>query len=239
MSTAIEVIDIGGIDDSRFVIGNAQIAAVLDRGNDWTRIRLGFRFAWDSTGANLTGTPLFYAGVLASPSAGMANGPLTTSTSHFVGTIPRHSTWTYNAGPPERYAASSFTGYTAIKRIGSTNTTGTNTSTGTTNYSATPSANRTAHFVEITKGSPNFSIQVCGNSGTTVPDISLIQLRQAMEIDNLNDAAAVLGYSGPGATAGAVAVDEGTDGNLNAVCFAWDRATPVVRLSDFLVSFFA
>jgi hypothetical protein len=234
MSVNIDTVTISAIEDRRLELGNAQAARVIDIGTSWTRLRVGCRIAFDDSGANITGTPRLYLGVMASPSVGMANGPLGATTSHFVGLIFGNATLTRNAGPPAYY--SGITGATNImgKKVGAAISFA--AANVTMNLSAAPATNRCVMIAEITKGAPNFTLQALSNSATAVNDITLARFLSAMEIDTMAGVEAYLDqFAAHGLVApGSLAVSEGVDGFLNAVCVAWDRSTPLVHISDMM-----
>jgi hypothetical protein len=232
MSVSIDTVTIG-VEDRRLCLSNATAARKLSVGSSWNRIRLGVHYAMDDTGANITGTPRLWIGLLNNPSASAANGPFGT-TSHFLGIRSRAATWTRAAGPPVSYAALSC--WESVKRVGTTNTT--TAIAGTCQFVAAPSTNRWNVFVEIVKGSPNFTVQAgFWNQSVTNVDFTKEQFERCLEaqtftgcIARANQAAGATKYLG--ATANAMAVDEGTDGVLNSICVAWDQSGSVFRISD-------
>jgi len=207
----------------------------MDIGTNWQQLRIAVRVALDDTGANITGTPLFYIGVLSSPSANVANGPLSATTSHFVGLRSSAATWTRVATPIVYYQVSS--PFQAIKRVNTTNTTA--AITGTFNIPSVGSNCRWPILVQITKGNPNYTIQVSYPNGTvTALDITKIGFDGYLDGTGTTQMEAYIeGIQGFNAnrmitsSAVTVAVDEGTNGGLNAICLAWDK-TAVMRISD-------
>jgi len=221
MSTSILSRTISSILDKKLLLANSQWAATLSIGTSWTRIRIGWRWAAQDSGGNL-GTTRSFAGVMASPASGLTNGPLGTSTSHFVGHI-RVNTSVRSTSPIIKWQITSLIG----KRVGSTDTT-TTPSTTATQLSGVPDSVRTVHIVEIQKGSPNFTIrQIIANGTNALVDVSLAGLKSVLDFDPFTslDAQldAVIGGSGTRYldSSATVAVDEGTDGALNAVVVAW------------------
>lgn len=237
MSVSINTITIGGIEDRRLNLSNSQAARVITIGTSWTRLRVGIRFAFDDYGANILTTPRLYLGAISSPSVGMANGPLTNATSHFVGLITATATWARNAPSPVWYNLA--TGSMYAKKINSTISTvaGTNVSVG---VSGQPNLRRNIILVDILKGSPNFTITICMPSGVAITgDVTQsAHLAEAMSKSALTDAATYIASietgSYVGNATGALAVDEGANGFLNAVCVAWDRSSPSLNISDLM-----
>jgi hypothetical protein len=240
MSTAIESTTIGGIEDHRLVLGNAQAARIMTIGSSWTTIRLGMRFCFDDAGANITGTPRFYFGVMSNPTLGLTNGPLSgASTSHFVGMISADTTWT-RATVPTRYSWSTNAFY--AKKVGSTITTASNLSVNTI-MSADPTVTRRAMIMQIVKGSPNFSITIItSDNAGAVTDMPYTAILTAMEIATMAGVNTFLNatygtYSG-GSNSANLAVNEASNGELNAICLAWDRTTTNIHCSELLFTQF-
>lgn len=221
--------------DKKLVLNNSQWAATMNIGTDWTRLRIGWRWALTDSGANITGaSPGFMIGTMSSPASGMTNGPLGNSCSHFFGIIQRA------ANPTVTRQTTGFLRYGAwvpasAKKIGSTLTEGTGLNSLQIGYQ--PGTIRTAHIIEITKGSPNFTIQQVTMSSTTgVNDMSLAGLEAAMnsatmagaeiELDNVNAAYTL-------SSAVTQAVSE-SDGAFNAVVVGWTKTTNDMEFSEVL-----
>jgi hypothetical protein len=79
--------------------------------------------------------------------------------------------------------------------------------------------------MDITKGSPNFTINVFYKNVTNTTDISSTVFRETAIVEACTLSDYVFG------TARTIAVDEGANGSLNAVNFGWDRTVPI-ELSD-------
>jgi hypothetical protein len=236
MSVEIDTITVSSVEDRRLVLNNAQAARVIDIGSSWSTLRLGIRYCVDDTGANITGTPRFYLGLLASPSAGMANGPLGLVTSHFLGFRSGFATWTRQVGPPINYIAENGDLNRLIKKVNNTVTT---TGTGIAiraGVNAVP--NRSALIIEIVKGSPNFTINFCSPIGAPSDIPNPNAMINAFQLATMANIATYLNglFSGSYSAnpTGTIAVDEGTNGSLNAICVAWDRSVPVMRISEIL-----
>jgi hypothetical protein len=171
-------------------------------------------------------------GVLSAPSAGVANGPLSATTSHFVGIRTRAATWARATSPIVYYNVSLL--FEAFKRVGNTNTTTAINATGS--FVAVPASYRWPLVMEITKGSPNYTVGLAfwNQSGTAV-DYSEDLMWQAMEPETLTQSEAFLdGVKGINkyiVQSVTIAADE-SDGALDSICFGWDKATPVMRLSE-------
>lgn len=235
MSVEIETVTISAVDDKRLVLGNASAAFLHSQGNNFVRRRIGFRMAVDDTGANLTGTPRFYYGLMSSPSAGVANGPLGATTNHFLGVRSNGSTWT-RATSPTRYSFGTGN-HQLLKRINTTDTS-IATSTAGALVPAEPTTRRSIWILDVLKGSPNWTISAVAGNNTTHPDTSLEILQTAMNILTMTSVSAYLtaitGAAYGAAGSGTHAVDEATDGALNAIVLAWDRISPLMYVSEIM-----
>lgn len=224
--------------DHRLVLSNGQVARVMAIGTDWTILNISARLAFGDFGANITGTPRFYMGVLANPTAGvLTNGPLNgASTSHFVGAISQGATWTRATGPV-RYSTASNASWKG-KKVGAT-ITGIGTA-GDGRFMSGDTSLRVYLQVQITKGSPNFSIRHCTKTTANVPiDVTNLDLQgtcnQAspiVEVANMMNSFGVNTYAEIASGQFSIAVNEAVDGFLNAVCVAWDRSNPVCYVSE-------
>lgn len=239
MSTSIDTVTIV-TEDRRLVLQNSQVARVINIGTSWSTLRIGVRWSMDDTGFSIGGTPRLYMGMMSGPTAGMANGPLTDLTSHFVGFVSTTGIMTRTAGPYYSVTdTSSSSSNIYAKKVGSTLTLGSGTGIAISGVQAAPSSKRSAFIVEIVKGAPNFTINICRPNAAPVNDIATSNvLKQAMEATLMTDAATILatatGGTYGGTPTGTVAVSEGTNGYLDAICVAWDRSSPALHISDIM-----
>lgn len=176
------------------------------------------------SGANLTGTPRFVMGV----GSGQTNIYGDTSTDNFAGIRTNAGTWTRAA---TNYSAA-VNSYAPTKKVGSTITDGTvlNTSMQITNGAAAATADRQVFFVDINKGSPNYTFDIFRlPSGGAINDISRTTFLEQMEIA----APAITGYTT--VTTAAFAVDE-VGGSFDNISFFWDRTTPEMEICDIAIT---
>lgn len=188
-------------------------------GSTWNKLRIGVRIAVNGS-ATVVGTPIFAMGVCSGTGNPFNNGAA--STDHFVGATTRKSTWAYSAG--FFYINSGTDDWVPTKRVGTTATLGSQM-----NLLVLPAVSEERVwilFLDITKGSPNYTLQSFYSNNTLVPHITREQFLETVEIE-----AATLSNHAWG-TAQTLAVDEGADGALNAVNLAWDRAIPQIEISD-------
>lgn len=225
-----------GRPDQRLVLSNGQWAAKLAIGSSWNSIRIGVRWAVTDSGVSTGSGSKIYVGMMSNPATGLTNGPLTTSTSHFVGLM--NSGVNTRSASPNRYSISNFR---FTKRINSTETLH-GGGLGNMFVNCTPASYRNAFVVDIIKGSPNFSLGVCScgsGTGAVNIDISETLLKDSMVLPAFSDVDESLetaggGTTGYNATSGAsvMAVDEATDGVLNSIVLAWNQTSIDFEFSE-------
>jgi len=223
---AITILDrtISAVVDKRIVVSNGTFVRPIPFGTSWTQLRFGIRVAMRDSGGNLTGTPRFVMGVC----SGSTNIYGDATTDNFAGVRTVQGTWTRAATNYE--AATNF--WAATKKVGSTITDGTtlNTSQRWANGAASAVADRQVLFVDVNKGSPNYTFDIFRlPSGGTLNDISRTTFLEQMEVA----APAITGYAT--VTPTALAVDE-TGGSFDHISFFWDRTTPEFEISDIAIS---
>lgn len=199
-------------------------------------------------GANLVGTPGLWFGLMSSPAAGVANGPLGLTCSNFVGYKSNASLWRYTS--PTIYNAG--VGWDVGIKVGnafdiqSGNGFGGNFNIST-GVSAAPSSARSIFVIDFTRSGSTFTLNAVGPSGRNTSnqfnDFDLATLTTAMTRSSLSDVSAVaqtvdVNYSWYGADT-VTGVDEGTNGTLNAIYIGWDFASVSVHVSDILFSYFS
>lgn len=210
------------------MLGYCQIMRPLSYTNTWNVIRIGILYSVNGS-ASISGTPYLALGLNAgATAAGIADA----TTSHFVGLRTEAASWVYNAGAPAYYAPGS--GPKATKRVGSTTTQSAAYTSGPY-CSAAVASIRSALILEITKGSPNFTIQpvYATNATGAQTDITPIMFQTAMEAADMTGAAAVLGTAPNYAadTSKTLAVDE-ADGDLDSFAVYWSRSAVTLELSE-------
>lgn len=219
---------ISAAQDNRIVVGNGLFLRPLPFGTDWNSIRVGVRWSMRDSGANLTGTPRCFLGVC----SGDTNAYGDATTTHAVGVDFNAATWTRAASNYSITPASSLFG---AKRV---NTTTTRTATFSTawaigNQSAASNADRTVWVVYITKGSPNFTLQTFYRNTTSIAPPADVSLATFLEQIAVSGTPIITNHTQSAALT--LAVDEGTDGDLDHINFHWDRATPEIEICDIAV----
>jgi len=222
--------------DTQVVLKNHAWAGKLDIATSWTTLRLGLRWSMEDSGLNLY-DPRLYVGLLSNPNAPITNGPLNASSNHFMGAkFSGVSSLTWVAGPPPAYNSSGISDVSAIKKVGTTETT-TVIDTGNTSILAGPAANRHCLFMEITKGSPNYTLRWGLTTAGVGSDVAYSELITAMGQSSVANIATYLTGVGKGGivnSTGAVACNEGADGTLNALYVGWPSFYPALYISDYV-----
>lgn len=227
MSHTIVRKTISSVEDAKWSITNGHWSGVI--GTSWSRVRIAMLFSLVDIGSAPTSPNLAF-GLIASPTA--SNSVLHTTTSHFLG-VRCTSALTRTAGPPPYLTGTLF----RIKKVGSTVSESASISTIRFSYS---DVIRNIWMLEFTRGSPNFTqrISVGTTALTAQTDMTPAILREALEDELVADSAIQnLFYGSP--PSASMAVDETTDGSLNAVHIAWNKATPAMEVSAVGYSVFA
>ena len=231
MSTSI-LSRVISVTDKRIVLSNSHAAIKLDHvlinNNTWSNIRIGCRIQMGDTGADITGTPKFFFGLLSNPSAGMANGPLGTSTSHFFGIDTDNATWIRGSNA---YTQTSFHVGT---KVGTTESLAVDSNFDDFAIGYSLSTVRNALVIDFSRPSA-WSANVVHpyNDTTAAIDISQAQLLESMILSPLTAAGTLFGYGTSTALSNVGrTVDEGTNGQLNSICMGWDRSSAVMEFSD-------
>lgn len=244
MSQSIVSRTISSVVDKRLVLGNSQAARLFTITTAWTKIRIGIRVGLDAQGStsNLTGTPRFAFGLchldataIPSSVAG-SNLYADVSCDHFFGMRSTQATWTYQANAGDPYLGN-MTGAVTRRLL----TTDTDSATMFTSIGMTtePDARRNAYFLDILKGSPNYTVwagypnNVSAHSAD-VTEGMFLQMMEAAAFSTGSVLTAIL--SGMTNTTGAgttLACDEGTVAReLNGIGVFWDRTSHLLEISD-------
>ena len=218
---------ISSVVDNRVRLINSNFARLwsTDVGTSWTKIRIGCRISIEDSGANLASTPRFYFGVC----SGTSNIVMDSTTTHWVGLRTIDPSWVRVAGPPAYYRMDDATSApTFSKRVSATFTDSTQQGNDVYVYDCTTS-NRSVIFLDITKGSPNFTLLMFNRQTTTASDVD-----SATYLAQLALSSPTIIYHAAG-LARTIATDEGANGSFTAVNIGWDRTSPAIELSDVAV----
>lgn len=221
--------------DKRIVLSNSNFARQWDSsiGTSWSRIRIGCRISIRDSGANLTGTPEFILGIC----SGTSNIYQDATTTHWTGLRTIDPTWTRTAGPPAWYnMATATSNPVAAKKVGTTKTNSATTAWLGIHAADATTENRSALFVDITKGSPNFSFNFIAKDTGGAGDDSLASFYAFLQ----NPSQTVTDWTNhkssiTGGGAFSLAIDEATNGFFDSVNIGWNRTTPEIEISDLVV----
>jgi hypothetical protein len=223
MGAVIKVRTISSVTETTIQMVNNTFARLVSIGTSWNTIRLGLRMHMADTGADLTGTPTFAMGFCAGTASQFGDA----TTTHFVGLKTNAATW--------NRSANFYNNATAVptKRVGSTTTTGTSLLNLVIPNGLGTGQGRYIFFVDLIKGSPNYTIKLfCDQTGTS-GDQSAATFLAKMELVTPS----LSGYTySSGQT---IAVNESTNGTLDCVNVSWDRTTPVIEICDMAVAILA
>lgn len=192
-------------------------------------MRFALRWHMRDSGANLTGTPRLNVGLCSGSGVGSFVSDATTA--HFVGVRTPNATWTRSV---DDYVMTGVTAWLPTKRINTTFTDGSALATSWSigNQAVANRAERSLFFIEITKGSPNYSFQIFyfPNAAGAVADVSKATFDAEARVGGTP---VVTGHALSSAIT--LAVDEATNGTLDHVHIYWDRATPEVEITDYAI----
>lgn len=227
MSWSIVERTVGAETERRFSLGAITAARVMGIGTTWNQLRIGILSTMNTPSASISGPPIMAFGVCADTTNLYGEA----STDHFVGAIQQLNPFSYSYyDATHRYLYGSF--YEA-KKVGTTQTVGGGGLAYPVYFGGWPTSERTAVFLEITKGSPNFTLQMCHKNNLDLVDCNVAKFRSCMEAVDLAGIRSILGTGGHAVgTARTLAVNEGTDGDLNAVALYWERSTPEWEISE-------
>lgn len=198
--------------------GNSIGARLVSLGV-WNVVRVGLLWSIRQD-VNGTIAPEFAFGLCAGTAAVYGDASVT----HFVG-VTSSGNWEINGN--------NFLINTDIlpsKKVGVTLTTGTALSTTHVINAQIVNNYRTVTFVEITKGSPNYSFKLFHRNLDTAADYNVTNLTTVME----SGAPALANHVFTGAQT--LAVDEGVDGTLTAAQFYWNLTTSNAEIDAIQIS---
>jgi hypothetical protein len=196
------------------LLSNSACARKIPIPLGWSKIRVGVRVQADASGATIT-TPTFALGLCSGTSNIFGDATVT----HFVG-FADILTWTPSSGWFQISVKPS-------KKVGSTLTQGTAIGSPVIwgNLGTDP-ARRSLLFADITKGSPNYTINFFARTALSVSDPTATDFVTQMSLASPSLANHAAG------TNQTIAVDEGTDGTLDSLNLFWS-GFPNLEISDF------
>jgi hypothetical protein len=217
----------GPITDKRAKFTNGEGMRKFAFLNDWASIRIGMHVILDGT-ATFGGSPVLVLGVCSNDTAGYAAGA---STIHFVGASigGAATTFTYD-GTNKLYTPNA--NYAIHKKVGATVSTAAFGTGAAAKISADRDVARSAIILQITKGSPNFSLSIAtpNSAAAGAHNVTDAEFLALMEMSLISDANTIItGYLG--GAPGTIAVDEATNGSLNAIDIHWNQSGVPLEIS--------
>jgi hypothetical protein len=220
MASTIQSQTIGSADLC-IALAASQFGRAHGCGDNWNTLRVALNYNVETTGASLAGTVL-RVGLC----KGTANMPGDATTDNSYG-IKFQQAWLYLAGPPVRYAQYTTGDPFAFTRVGTTETTSV---TNVQPLISAVSSCRCSLFVDIIKGSPNYTFKMLFLSGTAVDVTPAAFLGQ---ISAVTPALTNHTYSSPTGTS--LAVNTGLNGVLDTVYVGWNTLTPRIFIGNLAV----
>lgn len=219
------IVDFGGgelicrMNNARFA--RPAIDAVFPVGGAWSKIRVGIRCAITDSGGSLSGTPRFGIGVC----SGSSNILGDATPAHWVGAITNDSSVSRAAGPPVNYA---FNPLVPAKNVAGTLTTGSSFGAFFVNVGEFG-----MWFIDITKGSPNFSVQCFVRSNSTGGSFSQTDFFNTVTVESATLTSHAF------TSTQTIAVDETADGDLDHGNLWWNQTVSSWDVSDLAIVRFA
>lgn len=240
MSTSIDSVTIGSIEDRRIVLNNSQIAFKFDFESNWTSVICGFRLAVDDS-VGIWSNSVFAMGLRSRCQTGLPSqllgDPYTGINAEFRGKYYASTAgWTRNAGPPPYYS------YGLLDYVQNT-AASSSTDLDTYYVSADPSTARTAMVMVFTRSAPGSQSISCAftspNAGAAQRDMPLSVLQNAVNSGTIALARDAFNAELGGAyyvasSAPSKTVVEATYGGLDGFTFVWVPSLVSLHISEFL-----
>ncbi len=222
------------IEDKYLTLANEEYLRPLSIGNNWSKLRLGLMLALSPNGtSSLTGCSLVVGVCSAATPFNTTGGYAAASTGNFIGVDivtdgggAGPGTLSYNAGAGNPYYSTLYSG--ARRRVGTTDTfvAAANSTHAVTQNTGTLQR-RTLLYVEITKGSPNYTVKYYAANGA----LAMQDFSERDFLDGLEQAGTPVVNTQTmfASSAMAVACDE-TAGVFDTVNLFWNRTTYPLEL---------
>lgn len=221
MSTQITTVaSVGGVNEQDAIMSNSTFARPITLPSTWNHVRVGARLWASDFGSGPTGTPLLQMGLC----SGTTNLVGDANCQYFVGVTYNSSVWSYSPGGNGVYFSIALA---AMTKTGSVTTLGSNV-TADSRLSMTGS-NAAFLFVDITKGSPNYTIGTFYYSGVGATATSTNFQNQLFLSSPTQPAHTVSSNT-------TIAVNEALSGSLNTATIYWNRTDFNLYVKDWGVA---
>jgi hypothetical protein len=221
MASTIVVRTISAVTETAIQMSNSSWARPITLPSTWSKVRIGIRVHWAPSVSPGAGTN-FVLGL----GSGITNIIGDYSTTNFVG-VSSNGSYTISSGQWQNFVNN------AVTKVGTAYTVGTAIDNANIKFlpvNAAATADRAVIFVEITKGSPNYTLDVL--MGNAVFDVSaatfLTQVQQAVPAFGGG------GYSYGSNGAKTIAFSE-SNGVLNSVQCWWNTTASLAEICDLAV----
>lgn len=246
---------INSIVDKRIAVTNQRFARAHGiAAADWTRLRMGVRWAMQGPAIDLEGTPNLSVGFC----NGTSNIYPSSSLAHAVYMQSVDSVWSSNAGSSasasrQYFQVANSTDDTVRYSVGAshTNIPMSHPDVYIAHIDGAQDEWASALFIELEKTAVNgsnlgteFTVRVTsqtGNSSSSILHVGKESFLLAFEVDVMADIGANLEYDFTSISmldysATAVAIDEATNGAFDSVFVSWNRTTWALEVSDIAVA---
>lgn len=220
---------------------NATWARPVALPASWSKIRVGITGHLTNTGAGLTGTATFVMGF----NSGTINQYGDASCQNFIGFAYDAATWGFTNTTTTFYSVGGGGAMPIGRtRIGTTNTDSLplqNTGGAATwnSGAGTSSADRQAIFIDIFKGSPNYTVHLPFLTALNAVAGDVVSANYLNYMGQLNPAPSESDYNTANSVDRALAFNEGVNGTLNAINLSWNRSDVTAEICNVAVSVLA
>jgi hypothetical protein len=220
MASTIQSQTIGSADLC-IALAASQFGRAHGYGDNWNTLRVALLFAVEDTGANLTGS-LLRVGLC----KGTNNMPGDATTDNSYG-IKYQATWNRANGTYYEMATSVPWAFSRVAAVETTSA----TNIATANICFVNHC-RECLFLDIIKGSPNYTFKAFVSTATTGDVTPAVFLAQA---PSNPPAIGIPAHTYLSPTGTALAIDTGTNGILDTVYVGWNLLTPRLFISNLAV----
>jgi hypothetical protein len=219
----------GSINQQCLEINKSHIARYMEIGPEWSKLRIGVLWAVNATGAgNITGTPRLGVGVCSD----LSNPYGSLVPDHWVGSLSNAGTWGDNTNVYGGWFLSTGIAMHAGKVVSGVTSVSAG-AIGGCSIASTPGSRISAMVVEISKLGANFSIRHLAPTDTVADEITTSEaLRTATEAAVFALFRTTSGNAYSVGTAQTIAVDEASDGLLNAININFDVSQISLQIYD-------
>jgi len=211
--------------DKRIILGDDRFArppSFMQSGS-WQKLRIGLRLCMSDSGANATSSFL-HIGICAGTSAIMGDAtPAHWFGLELVGNFNVYQRFT----SPTRYLCPFISGYNVVNGV---QVSGHAASMETVGWQiGATDTNRTLFFLDIAKGSPDYTVSFFRNTGTACTDVDAATFLSLVS----SSSPSLTDHSFT--TPASWAVNEATEGQFTAVNVSWNHSNPVFKISELAV----